>query len=84
MSEITEDEKKPENDADIVIHDDVWIGSGSIILKGVVIGTGSVVGAGTIVTKSVPPYTIITNPGMRDRFTEDEIKAHEQIMKAGK
>lgn len=42
----------------IVIEDDVWIGSGSVILSGVVIGRGSVIGAGSVVTKDIPPYSI--------------------------
>jgi len=43
----------------IIIEDNVWIGSGSIILDGVTIGTGAVVGAGSVVTKNVPPYHIV-------------------------
>ncbi len=44
---------------DIVIKDDVWIGFGSIILSGVTIGQGAVVAAGSVVTKDVPPYSIV-------------------------
>jgi acetyltransferase-like isoleucine patch superfamily enzyme len=43
---------------DIVLEDDVWIGTGSKILLGVVIGQGSIVGAGSVVNKSIPPYEI--------------------------
>ena len=43
----------------VVIEDDVWIGSSCCINKGVRIGRGSVVGAGSVVTKSVPPYTVV-------------------------
>lgn len=45
--------------APVTIKDDVWIGCGSIILKGVTIGEGAVVGAGSVVTKDVPPYTMV-------------------------
>jgi acetyltransferase-like isoleucine patch superfamily enzyme len=38
----------------IKIGDNVWIGSGAIILKGVTIGNGSIIGAGSVVTKDVP------------------------------
>lgn len=43
----------------IVIGDDVWIGSRVIILHGVHIGNGSVIGAGSVVTKDIPPYSIV-------------------------
>jgi acetyltransferase-like isoleucine patch superfamily enzyme len=49
--------------APIIIEDDVFIGARSIILKGVTIGKGSVVGAGSIVSKDVPPMSIVAgNP----------------------
>jgi len=51
---LSEDAYKP-----VIIEDDVFIGTRSIILKGVTIGKGSVVGAGSVVTKSVPSYTIV-------------------------
>jgi acetyltransferase-like isoleucine patch superfamily enzyme len=48
---------------DIIIEDDVWIGSQCTIMPGVTIGMGSVIGAGSIVTKDVLPYTInVGNP----------------------
>jgi acetyltransferase-like isoleucine patch superfamily enzyme len=43
----------------VVIEDSVWIGCRVIILKGVRIGTGSIVAAGSVVTKNVPPYSIV-------------------------
>ncbi|XDD51558.1 DapH/DapD/GlmU-related protein [Leptospira sp. WS92.C1] len=42
----------------IRIEDDAWIGSGSILLAGIIIGKGSVVGAGSVVTKNIPPKCI--------------------------
>jgi acetyltransferase-like isoleucine patch superfamily enzyme len=42
----------------VKIEDNVWIGAGSVILKGVTIGSGAIVGAGSVVTKSVQPDTI--------------------------
>lgn len=47
----------------VKISDRVWIGFNVIILKGVTIGEGAIVGAGSVVTKDVPPYTIVAgNP----------------------
>jgi acetyltransferase-like isoleucine patch superfamily enzyme len=62
-----------------VIGSDVWIGFGAIILSGIVIGDSSVVGAGSVVTKDVPPNTIVAgNPArvVRRRFTELEYEQH--------
>jgi acetyltransferase-like isoleucine patch superfamily enzyme len=44
---------------DIVIEDDVWLGSHACVMDGVTIGRGAVVGAGAVVTKDVPPYAIV-------------------------
>jgi acetyltransferase-like isoleucine patch superfamily enzyme len=41
------------------IEDNVWIGCRSIILKGVKVGKGSVIAAGSVVTKDVPPNTVV-------------------------
>lgn len=43
----------------IIIEDDVWIGASAIITDGVRIGKGSVVAAGAVVTKNVPPHTVV-------------------------
>jgi acetyltransferase-like isoleucine patch superfamily enzyme len=43
---------------EIVIEDDVWLGTGVSILPGVRIGKGSVIGARSVVTKDIPPYSI--------------------------
>jgi maltose O-acetyltransferase len=59
MDMITDDEKRPEDDQDVVFEGDNWIGVGSIILKGVTIGKGAVVAAGSVVTKDVPPYAVV-------------------------
>jgi acetyltransferase-like isoleucine patch superfamily enzyme len=49
--------------APVIIGDAVWIGVNCTILKGVTIGEGAVVGAGSVVTKDVPPWTIVAgNP----------------------
>jgi acetyltransferase-like isoleucine patch superfamily enzyme len=49
--------------APVVIGDDVWIGEYAAVMKGVTIGQGAVVAAHAVVTKPVPPYTIVAgNP----------------------
>ena len=48
-----------DNKGDIVIGNDVWIGYDSIIMSGVTIGNGAIIGTRAVVTKDVPPYTIV-------------------------
>lgn len=76
-------QKTEKCDEDIIIEDDVWIGAGTIILKGVTIARGSVIGAGSVVTKSTKPYSVNAgNPCrmIRMRFSEEEIRQHEEIL----
>ena len=51
--------------APVVVEDRVWIGARAIILKGVHLGHDSIVGAGAIVTRSVPPHTVVVGPPAR-------------------
>ncbi|WP_418981656.1 acyltransferase [Alistipes sp.] len=74
-------EKLPENDASVIVEDDVWVGANVTILKGVTIGRGSVIAAGAVVTKSCPPYSIIGGVPARIlkyRFSESQILEHEK------
>ena len=67
---------------DIHIEHDVWIGTNSIIMGDVTIGTGAIVGAGSIVTKDVPPYTIVAGAParpIRKRFDDTTI---EKLLKS--
>lgn len=51
---------------DVLIGDRVWIGYRAIILPGVTLGEGAVVGAGAVVTRDVPPFTIVAgNPARK-------------------
>lgn len=67
---------------------DVWIGAGSFIRCGVEIGDGSIIGAGSIVTKNIPPFSIVAgNPAkiIRKRFSsEDEINFHRKNIREKK
>ena len=58
----------------VTIGHDTWLGHGAIVLPGRHVATGAVVGAGAVVTKDVPPYTIVAgNPAteIRPRFAPD-------------
>lgn len=48
-----------DNKGNIIIGNDVWIGYEAVILSGVTIGDGAVIGTHAVVTKDVPPYTIV-------------------------
>jgi len=74
-------EKRLGNDLDIVIEDDVWIGTGVIILKGVHVMRGSIIAAGAVVNKDVPPYVIVAGipaKPMKLRFDLETILIHEE------
>lgn len=65
-----------DNKGDIVIGNDVWIGYEAVILAGVTIGDGAVIGTRAVVTKDVPPYTIVGGvpaKPIRKRFTQETI-----------
>lgn len=63
----------PSTKGDVVIGNDVWIGSHVVILSGVKVGDGAVIGAYSIVTKHVPPYAIVAgNPARIIRYRFDE------------
>ena len=79
MADVTADEKRPEDDQDVIIRDDVWLGANTTILKGVTIAEGCVIAAGAVVTKSTEPYGVYAGvPAKRlaDRFTEREVQQH--------
>ena len=71
-----------DNKGDIVIGSDVWIGYEAVILSGVTIGDGAIIGTRAVVTKDVPPYTIVggipARP-IRKRFDEKTIAALEAL-----
>lgn len=69
-----------------VIGDDVWIGYGTIIIRGVKIGNGSIVAANSVVVKDIPPYCIYGgNPAIfiKRRFSDEEAIIHSESLKDG-
>jgi len=54
------------NSSRITVGDDVWIGAGCTVLKGVDLGNGSTIGAGSVVTKNVPASTVVVGVPARE------------------
>lgn len=66
-----------DNKGDIVIGNDVWIGYEAVIMAGIHIGDGAIIAAHAVVTKDVPPYTIVGGvpaKEIRKRFDADTIQ----------
>ena len=64
------------------VGNDVWIGVGAIINSEISIGDGSVIGAGAVITKDVPPYSIVVGvPGkvIKKRFDDEVIELLKEI-----
>lgn len=71
-----------DNKGDIVVGNDVWIGYEALITAGVTIGDGAIIGSRAVVTKDVPPYTIVAGlpaKPIRRRFCDDVVNKLEQI-----
>ena len=71
-------DKAWDNKGDIVLGNDVWTGFESVIMSGVTIGDGAIIGARAVVTKDVPPYTIVGGAPakpIRKRFPDEMISA---------
>lgn len=69
--------KKAEDDYLVVIGNDVWIGAYAKIMNGVTIGDGAVIATGAVVSKNVPPYTIVGGIPAKfigKRFADDKIE----------
>lgn len=71
------------DDQPVIIENDVWIGVGAIILKGITINRGSIIAAGALITKDVPPYSIVGGvPAklLKFRWNPQEILLHESMI----
>lgn len=70
------------NKGDIIIGNDVWIGYEAVIMAGVTVGDGAIIGTRALVTKDVPPYTIVGGmpaKPIRKRFSEQTISSLLEI-----
>ena len=71
-----------DNKGDIVLGNDVWVGYEAVIMSGVTIGNGAIIGTRAVVTKDVPPYTIVGGvpaKPIRKRFDDKTIRALENL-----
>ena len=71
-----------DNKGDIIIGNDVWIGYEAVIMAGVTIGNGAIIGTRAVVTKNVPPYTIVGGVPtkiIRKRFDDATIERLEKL-----
>ncbi|WP_334683880.1 glycosyltransferase [Arthrobacter sp. CAN_A214] len=70
---------------EITIEDDVWIGASSVVLSGIQVGEGSIIAAGAVVTKSIPPYSIVAgNPArlIAKRFADPAAEQfHAEVLR---
>ena len=65
-----------DNKGDIIIGNDVWIGYEAVIMAGVTVGDGAIIGTRAVVTKDVPPYTIVGGvpaKPIRKRFDNENL-----------
>ncbi len=71
-----------DNEGDIILGNDVWIGYEAVVLAGVTIGDGAIIGARAVVTRDVPPYTIVggvpARP-IRQRFAPETVETLERL-----
>jgi virginiamycin A acetyltransferase len=71
-----------DNKGDIVIGNDVWIGYEAVIMQGVHIGDGAIIGTRAVVTKDIPPYTIVGGvpaKEIRKRFCPKTTESLQQL-----
>lgn len=83
VTDAIKDEMDPDHqeDRDIVVEEDVWLGANVTLLKGVHVGRGSVVGAGSVVRNDIPPYAVVTgNPAkiVGFKYSPSIIVEHEE------
>lgn len=74
---------KSDYDKDVIIEKDVWCGANVTILKGVHIGRGSIIAAGAVVSRDVPPYSIVGGVPARvlkSRWSRSQILQHESLL----
>jgi 2,3,4,5-tetrahydropyridine-2,6-dicarboxylate N-acetyltransferase len=72
---------EPPSAQPVIIEDDVLIGANAVVLEGVRVGKGSVVAAGAVVTKDVPPFTVVAGtPAKKIKDIDEKTKSKTEIM----
>ena len=69
-----------DNKGNIVIGNDVWIGYEAVITAGVHIGDGAIIAARAVVTKDVPPYTIVGGTPAKEIRKRFDAEVIEQLL----
>lgn len=85
MTTVTNAEKRPEDDRDIVFEGDNWIGANATILRGVTVGRGAIIAAGAVVTKDVTPYSVwggVPARCLKMRFDADTLQKHISMLQS--
>lgn len=70
-----------DNKGDIVIGNDVWIGYEAVIMAGVHIGDGAIIAARAVVTKDVPPYTIVGGTPSKEIRKRFDVETIQQLLR---
>ena len=70
-----------DNKGNIVIGNDVWIGYEAVIMAGVHIGDGAIIAARAVVTKDVPPYTIVGGTPAKEIRKRFDTEVIQQLLK---
>lgn len=77
------DNRIGDNEHDVIVEEEVWIGANVTLLPGVTIGRGSIIGANSVVRKNVPRYSIVFgNPSkiIGFKYTPDQVEEHERFL----
>jgi len=79
---------EPPSATPVIIEDDVLVGANAVILEGIKVGKGAIVAAGAVVTKDVPPYTVVAGIPAEvikkvDEKTKEKTKIVDELRNLG-
>lgn len=76
---IKDQDRLSDNNEQIIIEDDCWIGFGVVVMQGIYIGKGAVIGSNTVITKDILPYTV--NGGIPNKIISNRLDFFKDIYK---